>query len=88
MSALETVRSAAGLSDYLDAVEARLAEVVEAHPGTVASVGADALAAGGKRLRPTLTFLSSSPDAAPPVVHVQFVASTASAKETRVMTES
>jgi len=68
VSALETVRSAVGLSDYLDAVEARLAEVVEAHPGTVASVGADALAAGGKRLRPTLTFLSASPDAEPPVV--------------------
>ena len=68
MSALETVRSAVGLSDYLDAVEARLAEVVEAHPGTVASVGADALAAGGKRLRPTLTFLSSAPDLEPPVV--------------------
>ena len=68
VSALETVRSAVGLSDYLDAVEARLAEVVEAHPGTVASVGADALAAGGKRLRPTLTFLSSSPDAEPPVI--------------------
>ena len=29
------------------------------HPGTVADVGADALAAGGKRLRPMLTFLSS-----------------------------
>ena len=29
------------------------------HPGLVADVGADALAAGGKRLRPLLTFLSS-----------------------------
>ena len=52
MSALETVRSAVGLSDYLDAVEARLAEVVEAHPGTVASVGADALAELRRVLRP------------------------------------
>ena len=68
MTALETVRSAVGLSEYLGAVEARLADVVEAHPGTVASVGSDALAAGGKRLRPTLAFLSSSPEAEPPVV--------------------
>jgi len=42
--------------------------VVAAHPGTVAAVGADALAAGGKRLRPTLTFLSSPVRAEPPVV--------------------
>ena len=68
MSALETVRSAVGLPEYLDAVEARLAAVVESHPGTVAAVGADALAAGGKRLRPTLTFLSSPPGSSPPVV--------------------
>lgn len=68
MSAIETVRSAAGLAEYLDAVEARLADVVEMHPGTVAAVGADALAAGGKRLRPTLTFLSSAPGSPPPVV--------------------
>ena len=67
MSALETVRAAEGLADYLDAVEERLAAVVETHPGTVASVGADALAAGGKRLRPTLTFLSARTGAAPPV---------------------
>ena len=42
--------------------------MVAAHPGTVAAVGADALAAGGKRLRPTLTFLSSPVRAEPPVV--------------------
>ena len=29
MTALETVRSAVGLTEYLDAVEARLAEIVE-----------------------------------------------------------
>jgi geranylgeranyl pyrophosphate synthase len=67
MTALETVRSAVGLTEYLDAVEARLAEIVEEHPGTVAAVGTDALAAGGKRLRPTLTYLSSPPGAAAPV---------------------
>ena len=61
MSAVE------GLSRYLAEVEARLAAVVEAHPGTVAGVGSDALAAGGKRLRPALTFLSTPPGASPPV---------------------
>jgi geranylgeranyl pyrophosphate synthase len=59
VSALETVRTAEGLAEYLEAVERRLGAVVDEHPGTVASVGADALAAGGKRLRPTLTFLSA-----------------------------
>ena len=68
MSALETIASVEGLRDYLDAVEDRLESVVAAHPGTVAAVGADALAAGGKRLRPTLTFLSSPVRAEPPVV--------------------
>ena len=68
MSALETIASVEGLRDYLGAVEDRLESVVAAHPGTVAAVGADALAAGGKRLRPTLTFLSSPVRAEPPVV--------------------
>ena len=68
MSGLATVQAAAGLAEYLDAVEERLAIVVRAHPGVVASVGQDALAAGGKRLRPTLTFLSARPDAEPPVI--------------------
>jgi octaprenyl-diphosphate synthase len=68
MSALETIASVEGLRDYLDAVEERLEAVVAAHPGTVAAVGADALAAGGKRLRPTLTFLSSPVGGEPRVV--------------------
>jgi len=67
MSALETIAAAEGLSAYLDAVEERLAAVVSAHPGTVAAVGSDALAAGGKRLRPTLTFLSAPAGADAPV---------------------
>jgi octaprenyl-diphosphate synthase len=67
VSALATVRAAEGLSDYLEAVEERLGAVVRAHPGVVASVSSDALAAGGKRLRPTLTFLSSDGEE-PPVV--------------------
>jgi octaprenyl-diphosphate synthase len=68
MSALATMREVEGLAGYLEAVEEQLAEVVEWHPGTVASVGADALAAGGKRLRPALTFLSAAPGSPPPVV--------------------
>ena len=52
-----------GLAGYLERVEALLAETVAAHPGVVSAVGADALAAGGKRLRPTLTFLASAPGA-------------------------
>ena len=67
MTALETLRTTDGLLEFLDAVEERLAEIVSAHPGTVAAVGADALAAGGKRLRPTLTYLSSAPGAPAPV---------------------
>ena len=67
MTTLELVRSTPGLDDYLDAVEERLAATVASHPGVVAAVGADALAAGGKRLRPLLTFLSSAPGSTPPV---------------------
>ena len=48
-----------GLDDYLDALEERLARSVASHPGLVAAVGNEALAAGGKRLRPALVFLSS-----------------------------
>ncbi len=35
------------------------------HPGLVAAVGNEALAAGGKRLRPTLVFLAAPPGAEP-----------------------
>ena len=67
MSALTTMQAVEGLSGYLEAVEERLTAVVERHPGTVAAVGSDALGAGGKRLRPTLTFLSAPANAPPPV---------------------
>jgi len=59
------VHGAPGLADYLEAVEERLASTIESHPGLVAAVGVDALAAGGKRLRPALAFLSA-PDGSPP----------------------
>ena len=67
MSALEVVRAAAGLDEYLAEVEGELGRAVERYPGLVAEVGASALAAGGKRLRPALAFLSSSADDAPPI---------------------
>jgi geranylgeranyl pyrophosphate synthase len=67
VTALSTMQAVEGLSGYLEAVEERLGEIVEAHPGTVAAVGSDALAAGGKRMRPALTFLCSPPGSPPPV---------------------
>jgi len=56
---LETVRAALGLADYLTDVEELLDRSVAGHPGLVAEVGAEALTAGGKRLRPMLTYLSA-----------------------------
>jgi geranylgeranyl pyrophosphate synthase len=53
------IRAVPGLDDYLDALEERLARSVASHPGLVAAVGNEALAAGGKRLRPALVFLST-----------------------------
>lgn len=67
MSALETLRATRGLDAYLEQVEERLSEAVSGHPGLVARVSEGALAAGGKRLRPTLAFLSSPVGAEPPV---------------------
>ncbi len=59
MTVLASIREAPGLESYLDELEERLQETVASHPGVVSAVGADALAAGGKRLRPMLVFLSS-----------------------------
>jgi geranylgeranyl pyrophosphate synthase len=61
------IRSVPGLDAYLDALEERLARTVATHPGLVAAVGNEALAAGGKRLRPALVFLSAPPDTEPPL---------------------
>ena len=58
---LEAIRATDGLEEYLDALEERLARSVASHPGLVAAVGNEALAAGGKRLRPLLVFLSTPP---------------------------
>ncbi|HEU4972984.1 MAG TPA: polyprenyl synthetase family protein [Gaiellaceae bacterium] len=67
MTAIEVVRAAPGLDEYLAEVEHELERSVARYPGLVAEVGASALAAGGKRLRPALAFLSSSPDDAAPL---------------------
>jgi len=65
VSALSAIREADGLEEYLDALEERLARSVASHPGVVAAVGNEALAAGGKRLRPLLVFLSTPPGLEP-----------------------
>lgn len=62
MNALATVRAAPGLDDFLERLEERLEEAVSSHPGLVGAIGADTLAAGGKRLRPVLVFLCTPPD--------------------------
>jgi geranylgeranyl pyrophosphate synthase len=64
---LETVRAAPGLNAYLSRVEEMLERSVASHPGLVADVGAEALTAGGKRLRPMLTFLSAPAGRTPSV---------------------
>ena len=53
------------IDEYLEAVEERLARTIASHPGVVAAVGNEALAAGGKRLRPLLVFLSTPADREP-----------------------
>jgi len=68
MSALAEIREAPGLDDYLGDLEERLGRAVGAYRGVVAEVGAEALAAGGKRLRPLLVYLSAPPGSEPPVV--------------------
>ena len=64
---LAAIREAPGLEEYLDVLEERLARTVASHPGVVAAVGNEALAAGGKRLRPLLVFLSTPPGQEPSI---------------------
>ncbi len=64
---LEAVRAAPGLAEYLGEVEELLDKSMAGHPGLVAEIGAEALTAGGKRLRPMLTFLSAPAGARPSV---------------------
>jgi geranylgeranyl pyrophosphate synthase len=65
--ALTEIRAAPGLDAYLDAIETRLERAVEAYSGVVAAVGKESLAAGGKRLRPAIVFLSAAADAERPL---------------------
>jgi geranylgeranyl pyrophosphate synthase len=59
------IREAPGLDAYQEELEERLQATVASHPGLVASVGEQALDAGGKRLRPLLVFLSAPPGPPP-----------------------
>ena len=61
MSALAEIREAPGLDAYLADLEDRLEHAVCAYRGVVAEVGAQGLAAGGKRLRPLLVYSRASP---------------------------
>jgi len=64
---IASIREAPGLDRYLERLEERLQATVASHPGLVASVGEQALTAGGKRLRPLLVFLSSPAGGQQPV---------------------
>jgi geranylgeranyl pyrophosphate synthase len=66
MSALAAIRETEGLDLYLDRIEHELLRAVNHHPGLAATVGAEALSAGGKRLRPLLVFLAAPSDRRPP----------------------
>ena len=67
MNALAAVDATPGLGAYMHELEVRLAQAVERREGFAAEVAGEALAAGGKRLRPLLCFLSSpsTPDDPP-----------------------
>jgi geranylgeranyl pyrophosphate synthase len=67
VTSLAEIREAPGLERYLDSIEERLARTVATHPGLVAAVGNEALAAGGKRLRPLLVFLSTPANREPSI---------------------
>jgi octaprenyl-diphosphate synthase len=67
LTTLEAVVTLPGVDEYMARVEERLAAAVDADGGKVSAVGADALAAGGKRLRPLLAFLCAPPAGPAPV---------------------
>jgi geranylgeranyl pyrophosphate synthase len=67
VTALADIREAPGLDAYLVELEGELERAVQRYRGVVAEVGGQALAAGGKRLRPLLVYLSSPPGADAPV---------------------
>ena len=63
---LAAIRETPGLAAYMEELEERLHVAVERGGGLVAEVGVEALAAGGKRLRPLLVFLARR-DGPPPL---------------------
>jgi len=67
VTTLEAVVDLPGADEYMGQVEERLGAAVRRDGGRVADVGADALAAGGKRLRPLLVFLCTRPGGVAPV---------------------
>ncbi|HEX4521015.1 MAG TPA: polyprenyl synthetase family protein [Gaiellaceae bacterium] len=60
MNALASVDATPGLAAYMTVLESRLSRAVARENGAVSAVAGEALAAGGKRLRPLLCFLSAS----------------------------
>ena len=68
MTVLTERRASPGLDEYLAELEDRLDHAVGRYRGIVSEVGGEALAAGGKRLRPLLVYLSTPPDGEAPVV--------------------
>ena len=66
MTALLELNDAPGLEAYLAELEDRLEHAVGSHRGVVSDVAGEALAAGGKRLRPLLVYLSA-PEGPPPI---------------------
>jgi geranylgeranyl pyrophosphate synthase len=66
VTSLAAVDATPGLAAYLAELEVRLAQAVGRRDGFAAEVAEEALAAGGKRLRPLLCFLSSPRSALEP----------------------
>jgi geranylgeranyl pyrophosphate synthase len=60
VNALASVDATPGLAAYMTVLESRLSRAVARENGAVSAVAGEALAAGGKRLRPLLCFLSAS----------------------------
>jgi len=68
VSVLAELGEAPGLEAYLAELEDRLDHAVGTYRGIVSEAGGEALAAGGKRLRPLLVYLSTPPGGEAPVV--------------------
>jgi geranylgeranyl pyrophosphate synthase len=68
VTVLTELRHSPGLDEYLAELEDRLDHAVGRYRGIVSEVGGEALAAGGKRLRPLLVYLSTPPGGEAPVV--------------------